>query len=234
MWILLLRYKSQSFQLPLMFHPGRHEVNPRCFDAAVSQQVSQLGDIPTRLIKDCGKQVPKIVREHLFRLYISVFAKPLELGPDLLPIELFSAFGAKYRPGGDFLFFRVFLQLTTELLRQQDDPDFSLERNLGLTLTSSFHRDVAHFTDPNARSTDGLSQQGKPLLSQLFCAGKQTVILCPGQLASGVPKQAALIAFSRHYLYVHYPSDVLAGALLGILVGWMTWRLSACLDGVLV
>ena len=45
---------------------------------------------------------------------------------------------------------------------------------------------------------------------------------------------AALIAFSRLYLYVHYPSDVLAGALLGILVGWMTWRLSACLDGVLV
>lgn len=31
---------------------------------------------------------------------------------------------------------------------------------------------------------------------------------------------AALIAFSRLYLYVHYPSDVLAGALLGIMAGW--------------
>lgn len=27
---------------------------------------------------------------------------------------------------------------------------------------------------------------------------------------------AALIAFSRMYLYVHYPTDVLAGILLGI------------------
>ena len=27
---------------------------------------------------------------------------------------------------------------------------------------------------------------------------------------------ALLIAFSRLYLYVHYPSDVLAGALLGV------------------
>ena len=32
---------------------------------------------------------------------------------------------------------------------------------------------------------------------------------------------AVLVAFSRLYLYVHYPSDVLAGALIGILAGWL-------------
>ena len=31
---------------------------------------------------------------------------------------------------------------------------------------------------------------------------------------------AVLIAFSRLYLYVHYPSDVLAGAVLGVACGW--------------
>ena len=30
---------------------------------------------------------------------------------------------------------------------------------------------------------------------------------------------ACLIAFSRLYLYVHYPSDILAGAVIGIAVG---------------
>ena len=32
---------------------------------------------------------------------------------------------------------------------------------------------------------------------------------------------AALIGFSRLYLYVHYPTDVLAGAVLGALLGWV-------------
>jgi Membrane-associated phospholipid phosphatase len=36
---------------------------------------------------------------------------------------------------------------------------------------------------------------------------------------------ASLIAFSRLYLYVHYPSDVLAGLILGITVAFITNRL---------
>lgn len=37
---------------------------------------------------------------------------------------------------------------------------------------------------------------------------------------------AVLIAFSRLYLYVHYPSDVLAGILLGCIFGFVGCRLS--------
>lgn len=37
---------------------------------------------------------------------------------------------------------------------------------------------------------------------------------------------ACLVAFSRMYLYVHWPSDILGGALLGALVGWAGAKLT--------
>ena len=37
---------------------------------------------------------------------------------------------------------------------------------------------------------------------------------------------AAIIAYSQVYVGVHYPSDVLAGAVLGILLGWMGYRIT--------
>lgn len=36
---------------------------------------------------------------------------------------------------------------------------------------------------------------------------------------------AVLIAFSRLYLYVHYPTDVLGGVFVGLLCGYLGWQL---------
>lgn len=41
---------------------------------------------------------------------------------------------------------------------------------------------------------------------------------------------AALIALSRMYLHVHYPTDVLAGALLGLLCGALIFKLIIFID----
>ena len=35
---------------------------------------------------------------------------------------------------------------------------------------------------------------------------------------------AAVIAFSRLYLFVHFPSDILAGAVLGVVIGLAAYR----------
>ena len=36
---------------------------------------------------------------------------------------------------------------------------------------------------------------------------------------------AAVVSYSRIYLGVHYPGDVLVGSLLGVLIGWVVWKL---------
>lgn len=45
---------------------------------------------------------------------------------------------------------------------------------------------------------------------------------------------AVLIAFSRLYLYVHYPSDVFAGALIGIICGWSGYYIARIGKAVLL
>ena len=46
-----------------------------------------------------------------------------------------------------------------------------------------------------------------------------------------IAELAALIAFSRLYLYVHYPTDVLGGMLLGCLAGYAGCRgMSLCME----
>lgn len=39
---------------------------------------------------------------------------------------------------------------------------------------------------------------------------------------------AAFIGFSRLYLYVHFPTDVLGGMFFGILLGTIVWHLLSC------
>ena len=52
-------------------------------------------------------------------------------------------------------------------------------------------------------------------------AAMSAILLSKNRLWIPAAVIAVVVAFSRLYLYVHYPSDVLAGALLGMLCGWL-------------
>lgn len=51
-------------------------------------------------------------------------------------------------------------------------------------------------------------------VSALFFAGRK-------KMAAAALVLSVLIAFSRLYLYVHYPTDVLGGLIIGLLCGWI-------------
>ena len=54
-------------------------------------------------------------------------------------------------------------------------------------------------------------------------AAAVAVFACNKKWGSGALALAAVIAFTRLYLYVHFPTDVLAGAVLGTLCGVISY-----------
>lgn len=61
--------------------------------------------------------------------------------------------------------------------------------------------------------------------ASFFFALATVVYLYNKKLGAWFLAAAALISLARVYVGVHYPSDVLAGALIGILVGWLIYYL---------
>ena len=122
------------------------------------------------------------------------------------------------------------------------DPDPDLQRTITAALSQERDMEAA-----------GFSSGGTETLSQIQSLRPDVVLLLPppgdasfpsghtaasfaavfALKASGSPLWkpallwALLIAFSRLYLYVHWPSDVLGGAVLGAVVGWLGAKLAA-------
>ena len=70
--------------------------------------------------------MPQVVRKHFGWSHTRVFTKPFQFRPDLSAGQFFSAFGAKDRAGGGFLFLGILEQLAAQLGREENDPNFSL------------------------------------------------------------------------------------------------------------
>ena len=77
----------QSFQLSPVFHAGRHDINARCVDIAVTENICQLGNISLHRIKRPGEELPQIVWKHFVRIYVCFRAKSFHGRPDIASVH---------------------------------------------------------------------------------------------------------------------------------------------------
>lgn len=74
-------------------------------------------------------------------------------------------------------------------------------------------------------ATPGEDFQSFPSGHALFFFAAATAIYCyDKKLGVIFFAAAALISLARIFVGVHWPSDILAGALLGIITGWLTYK----------
>jgi len=96
-----------------------------------------------------------------------------------------------------------------------------LAGGLGLGLKLVFQRPRAYLVDPTLRTPDGPEDTAAFPSNHAAVAFAWATVLAGDEPVLAVPAYALATggAFSRMYMGVHYPADVLAGALLGAATG---------------
>ena len=80
-----LRNQPQALHPLFMLFSAGDQIHPRRLNAAVSQNICQLHDIPAGSVVHAREQVPQIVREHLTRFHARRRAQRFHLRPNLFP-----------------------------------------------------------------------------------------------------------------------------------------------------
>ena len=97
---------------------------------------------------------------------------------------------------------------TVERLRPSHNPDLASS----LHLVNGYTGGLYGFTSSHAANSFSVAM----VLSLMFASRRVTVALM---------SWAMLQCYSRMYLGVHYPGDIIGGTLVGLLVGWLVYRL---------
>ena len=103
---------------PAMFFAGRYDIYSGGVDAAVTEDVGELGDIFLNAVKRAGKKMTEVMREHFAGVYIRVPAKLFHFTPDVRAADWPACPGDKNRTVVDMVTPRVFQQL---FLQTADD-----------------------------------------------------------------------------------------------------------------
>jgi hypothetical protein len=64
-----------------------NNIYPYCVDTAVTKDIGKLGNVFFQLIKRPCKQMTQIVRKHIVRIDVSLFAQGFQLSPYVCTVD---------------------------------------------------------------------------------------------------------------------------------------------------
>ena len=138
-----------------MFQAGGHDIDSGGVDAAVAQNVRQLGNVLFQTIEGSGEQLAQIVGEHLAGLHPGFFTKSFHLCPNIASIQRLSVSGDKNRAGVDAVFLCVGQQETTQLAGQQNGSGLSLAADGDLATADALNGEKSQLRYLDPGSADG-------------------------------------------------------------------------------
>ena len=159
LWAVFSYHQPHIFELFTMFLAGGYDINPSGIDAAVTEDVGELGDIFFNAVKRAGKQVTKVMRKNFGGVDVCVPAKLFHFSPDVCTADGPARFGDKYRTAVNMVTICIFQKLFLKLTDDYDRSRFSLTAYFGITSLCCINCDELKLADADPRAADRLKNE---------------------------------------------------------------------------
>lgn len=115
-----------------MLTAGGDDINACCFYTTVTKNIGKLGNVSFNSVEHPCKQMPKVMRKHLFRIYLCFKAEIFHFPPDIRPTHWLACAGDENRSCSDN-YSPVHIptekdEQTKEYLRMRDDHKLALKK----------------------------------------------------------------------------------------------------------
>jgi len=125
----------------------------------------------------------------------------------------------------------VILVLVTLLITMSDQGSVHLFKFLYKRLRPCHNPEISHLVHMVRNHCGGMYGFVSSHAANSFALASFTILIIRNKYYSVfIILWASLVSYSRIYLGVHYPGDIIGGAMLGIVLGYIVYRLFVLID----
>ena len=176
------QHQLHLLQILSVLGTGGADVNAGGVDAAVTQQVRQLGQVTLQPVERPGEQVAQVVGEYLRAVHPGIAAQRFHLTPNVAAVQRLAGTGDEHWAVGDTMAAGVAQELALQAGGQQHAAELTFAPHHGHAFAGGLHGNGRQLADADAGGADGLQQQGNTGAALLTGGAHQGGVLLSGQL----------------------------------------------------